>query len=362
MYVTAIFKIMSSSLSQEQKTFIILKYGETKDFGTIRRAFATKFYPKHPRLVPSLQVFRRLVVRFCATGSLQKKKPTGRKGVSDETIARVKEYFEMKETESVRNAAADLQLSYGVVHRILKKKLGWKPYRPHRTVCLSPAHIHSRLSACNFWVQFPEEWFERIIWTDEKMFVLIQAPHRQNDRIWAPISPNKVIECKKTSGSKCMAWTGIIDGKCLPVIWIEGSLNGEEYLKILQNTLWPSVRASATRKMYWYQQDGAPCHVSSLCLDFLKSKFGDRILSRNCENHWPANSPDLSPMDFSFWNQASEHLRSVRPETLDDMKRAVEDFAINLDEVAIRKMCRHARKRALACIEAGGGHFEHLMK
>ena len=91
------------------------------------------------------------------------------------------------------------------------------------------------------------------------MFVLVSEPHRQNDRGWALVSPNKVAACKKTTGTKCMAWTGMVNCKCLPVVWFEGSVNGQVYLELLQNTLWPAVRASATRKQFWYQHDGAPC-------------------------------------------------------------------------------------------------------
>ena len=43
------------------------------------------------------------------------------------------------------------------------------------------------------------------------------------------------------------------------------------------------------------------------------------------------------------------------------MKRAVEDFAANLGEEAIRRICQSDRKWAQACVAAGGGHFEHLM-
>ena len=107
------------------------------------------------------------------------------------------------------------------------------------------------------------------------MLVPTQAPHRQNDRIWAPARTNTVAQCKKTFGEKCMTWTGIVDGRCLPVVWYQGSVNGEIYLELLQNTMWPSVKALATRKQHWYQQDGAPCHVTSPCLEFLKTKFGD---------------------------------------------------------------------------------------
>ena len=42
------------------------------------------------------------------------------------------------------------------------------------------------------------------------------------------------------------------------------------------------------------------------------------------------------------------------------MKRAVKDFETNLEEEAIREMCMNDRKRAQACVAAGGGHFEHL--
>ena len=245
-------------------------------------------------------------------------------------------------------------MGYGTVLKILKKKLCWKPYRTHRAPALTPAHVEMRLSTCNFFLQFQECWFERVIWTDEKMFVLIQEPHRQNDRTWAPVSPEKVAQCKKAGGEKWMAWTGIVDGRCLPVVWFQGSVNGEVYLDLLQNTMWPSVRGQATKKQYWFMQDGAPCHVFSPCLNFLKSKFGNRILSRNLEHPWPANSPDLTPMDFSFWNQASNYLRKVKPGSLCEIKQAVEDFATNLDEEAIRKMCRNARKRAQAYVTCGG--------
>ena len=193
------------------------------------------------------------------------------------------------------------------------------------------------------------------------MFVLTSQPHRQNDRIWAPVPPNEVVECNKTTAAKCMAWTGMVGCRCLPVVSFQGNVNGKVYFNFVKNTLWPAVRARATQKQYWYQHDGATCHVTTECLEFLHSKFGHRILSRRLDHHWPAKSPDLSPIDFSFWSQASTHLKRVKPTTLEGMKAAVEEFAANLDENAVRKMCRHTRKRALACISAESHQFEHLI-
>ena len=31
----------------------------------------------------------------------------------------------------------------------------------------------------------------------------------------------------------------------------------------------------------WFQQDGATCHTATATIDLLKSKFGDKLISRN---------------------------------------------------------------------------------
>ena len=47
--------------------------------------------------------------------------------------------------------------------------------------------------------------------------------------------------------------------------------------------------------------------------------------------------------------------------TVDELKSTVEEFVANLGEDAIRKMARHARKRALACVATEGRHLEHSL-
>ena len=43
-------------------------------------------------------------------------------------------------------------------------------------------------------------------------------------------------------------------------------------------------------------------------------------------------------------------------------ERIVDDFCESLDPEEIRRAVANVRKRAAACIECGGGHFEHLLK
>ena len=114
-----------------------------------------------------------------------------------------------------------------------------------------------------------------------------RAPNRKNDVFWGPEGTENVVACKKAHGAKVMAWAGLVDGKVLRIHWFEGSVDAAAYLAMLQGLVWPAVRASATRKNYWFQQDGASVHCTAEVLAFLASKFGARVISGNTEHNWP---------------------------------------------------------------------------
>ena len=94
---------------------------------------------------------------------------------------------------------------------------------------------------------------------------------------------------------------------------------------------------------------------------FLRSKFGDRIISRDMQHHWPPYSPDLSPLDYYFWSQCTQYVKKEKPKNICDLRRRVNRFAENIDEEALRKMVWHNRKRAAPCIDSLGGHLEQLL-
>ena len=117
----------------------------------------------------------------------------------------MKDFFEASPKAHLREAAEVLEMSFGQIWNILRKKLKWKPYKPHLAQVLSADNMESRLAACTFWLTFTEQQFERILWSDEKWFVLEQAPSKKNDVVWAPVNPNNVVQCKKSHGAKVMA-------------------------------------------------------------------------------------------------------------------------------------------------------------
>ena len=106
----------------EPKNIIFLNLMREKN-GTMRGAFAAELdKKKNLSGVLSLPVFERQALRHCSSCNCQKENRTGRKTVSDETIACVKEYFQCNDKGSGREVSVEHQLSSVVVHCILKGK------------------------------------------------------------------------------------------------------------------------------------------------------------------------------------------------------------------------------------------------
>ena len=159
-----------------------------------------------------------------------------------------------------------------------------------------------------------------------------------------------------------MAWVGFVNGKLLPIHWFEGSVNGNQYLEMLKNKVWPPVGGTATRDGQWFMQDGPKPHTTNDCLEFLQEKFQNRVVSNRLEFFWPAKSPDLNPLDFFFWGVAEKSVYDAKPRSLEQLKKVVELCAKNVTRETLIKAAQNFRKRATFCLANEGGHFEHLLK
>ena len=160
-----------------------------------------------------------------------------------------------------------------------------------------------------------------------------------------------------------MAWAGLFWGKVI-IHWFENgkSVNGETYLQMLQQDIWPRVSRTVSQHQTWFQQDGATVHTTISAREWLHEKFGQRVISRFTDRPWPAKSPDLSPLDYWFWSVAMQELSRNPPSSIEELKSIVEGFAASLDPTEVNKAVRSITKRAQACAAKNGGHFQHLLK
>ena len=77
-------------------------------------------------------------------------------------------------------------------------------------------------------------------------------------RVWAPIDQNIEIESRNQGAEKVMCWAAMVHGKVY-TYWFKDNKNvtGETYLEMLSNVIWSEIKTVATRRNYYFQQDGA---------------------------------------------------------------------------------------------------------
>ena len=90
-------------------------------------------------------------------------------------------------------------------------------------------------------------------------------------------------------GGGLMVWAGIRKRGKTPLIIVDGNLNSEEYLNMLESVLLPFALEKYPNG-YIFQQDNAPSHTALHTQDFFTTEFIDVL-------PWPPRSPDLSVIE-----------------------------------------------------------------
>ena len=95
------------------------------------------------------------------------------------------------------------------------------------------------------------------------------------------------------------------------LIFVTGTMTSFSYLQTLE--IYKSDIQKLDPNLY-LQQDNAPCHVGKKCKEFIDSNFLNHL------EFWPANSPDLSPIE-ELWAIVEEKLNNYSFSSLEEMSK-----------------------------------------
>ena len=128
-------------------------------------------------------------------------------------------------------------------------------------------------------------------------------------------------------------------------------MNGDIYLQMLEQVVWPAVKGVVTRTKYVFQQDEATVHTTLAVRAFMEQKFGSRVISRLTATIRPVKSPDLSPLDFWFRGVADQEAKIFeRVETGGVLKDL-------MDPEAIKRVTERVMDRSNVCLLSYGQMF-----
>jgi len=76
---------------------------------------------------------------------------------------------------------------------------------------------------------------------------------------------------------------------------------------------------------------------------------------------WPANSPDLNPVDYTAWGVFQERFYREKIRTVEELQQRITEEWERLDHRVINNAVKQWYEHLRACVAANGGHFEHLL-
>jgi hypothetical protein len=109
--------------------------------------------------------------------------------------------------------------------------------------------------------------------------------------------------------------------------------------------------------------DGAPAHFSLCARSHLNACYRGHWIGRGGPIAWPPRSPDLNPLDFFLWGYLKSLVYSTAVNDAATLRERIVDACQTIRTTpGILELVRNSmRRRAEACIQAGGGHFKHFM-
>jgi transposase len=234
--------------------------------------------------------------------------------------------------------------------RCALKNAGLRSCVARRKPFLTETHMANRLN----WALQRRHWtvhkWRCVLWSDEATFYQFQ--NNRFCRVWRKptekFNPSCLSATVKHSPGRmfwgCFSYHGLG-----PLVYHLGPVTGKEHAKLLKRRAFPTLRKFFPRGNGIFQEDNARPHTSKIAFA-TREESGLNFLP------WPAQSPDLNPIE-NLWYRVKKRVYSRRkkPKNLFELTRAVKAAwkAIPLNH--IQALVDSLPRRIEAVIAAKGG-------
>jgi transposase len=233
---------------------------------------------------------------------------------------------------------------------------GVKCYIKQKKPFLSDVHKEKRLKFSDDFMDFSYFEWATVIWSDEKKFSLFNTNHKEyywknpRDRP----EEHHIKKTKKFGGGYIMTWGCITSKGVGELIKIEGIMDSNKYIDVLSNGLIPTMeKFSLNYQDTLFMQDNDPKHTSKTTKEWLRRNKISVL-------DWPAQSPDLNPIE-NLWNQIEQNIRrrEKQPTTTNELWEVVKEEWSKITIEKIRSLYMSMINRVNQVKEAKGGYTSY---
>jgi hypothetical protein len=201
-----------------------------------------------------------------------------------------------------------------------------------------------------------EDW-KRVLWSDEtkinrigsdgKVYVWKQQGESLSDRTTIPTVKHEGGNNLMVWG--CMGWNGV--GK---LVEVQGKMNAEQYCEILEDGMVESFeKLEMEEGERIFQQDNDPKHTSKRAQKWFEDN-NIQVLE------WPAQSPDLNPIEH-LWEHLKRQLLKydTPPKGVHELWDRLEEEWDKISPEVCQNLIESMPRRIKAVIKANGGHTKY---
>lgn len=187
---------------------------------------------------------------------------------------------------------------------------------------INPKQRQDRVRWADTFYDWPKQFWEQVVFSDESKFLLIGSDGRRwcRRRTGDALDPRFTKKEVKHGGGSIMVW-GCITSKGVGRLYrVTGKLDAAGLVEIYREALLGTIADHSLQlSEVVFQQDNDPKHTSEKAWEFLRAHNIDQL-------PWPPSSPDLNIIEH-VWDHLDKLIRSrqAKPANLEDLWTALEE-------------------------------------